>query len=244
MTALTGQIWRQERLCDAVRAEMFALHRRYYCGVERSRFLADMAEKDWVSLLTDAAGRVGGYSTARLLRLTVEGREDFFLFSGDTVVDRLYWNTLVLPACFCHLMMRLLHEHAGHALYWFLITKGYRTYRYLPVYFKNFYPRHAVPTPPALQRRLDAVARHKFGAQYDATTGLISAPGAKERLTPELTVAPEHRQRDPHIAYFLQRNPEHLHGVELACLTQLAPENFRPAIPRLLARTAVTWVEA
>lgn len=244
MTALTGQIWRQARLQPEVRAEMFALHRRYYCGVEQARFLADMAEKEWVMLLTDQAGRVGGYSTARVLRLTGDGREDHFLFSGDTVVDRPYWNTTVLPACFCHLMLRLLREGHGHDLYWFLITKGYRTYRYLPVYFTSFYPRHDAPTPSCFQHRLDAVARHKFGDHYNAATGLIAAPGEKERLTAELAVVPEHRQHDPHVAFFLRRNPEHMHGVELACLAQLTPDNFRPAIHRLLARTAVTWHEA
>ena len=244
MTALTGQIWRQDRLGGQIREEMFALHRRYYCGVEEPRFLADMAEKEWVLLLTDQAGRVGGYSTARVLRLTVDDREDHFLFSGDTVVDRPYWNTTVLPACFCHLMLRLLSEGHGHDLYWFLITKGYRTYRYLPVYFNDFYPRQAAPTPPSFQLRLDAVARHKFGDHYNATTGLIAPPGEKERLVPDLAVVPEHRQRDPQVAFFLQRNPEHMHGVELACLAHLTSDNFRPAIHRLLARTAVTWHEA
>ena len=242
-TALTGHIWRQTRVADRVREEMLALHRRYYLGVARKRFLADLAEKDWVLLLTDHAGHVRGYSTARLLRLTVAGCATQFLFSGDTVVDRPYWNTTVLPGCFCHLMARLLRDGGGEELYWFLITKGHRTYRYLPVYFQVFHPRAGVPTPAGLQRRLDAVARYKFGRHYDAASGLITAPGEQDRLRAELAQVPDHRRGDPHVAFFLQRNPGYVKGVELACLTRLCAANFRPAIHRLLTRTAVTWHE-
>ena len=243
MTALTGQIWRQTRVEHGVREEMLALHRRYYQGVERERFLADMAEKDWVLLLTDHAGHVGGYSTARLIRLTLDGREEHFLFSGDTVVDRPYWSTTVLPGCFCHLMARLLRDGGGVDLYWFLITKGYRTYRYLPVYFQAFHPRAGVLTPAGIQCRLDAVARHKYGVHYDAASGLIAAPGEQDWLRADLTMVPDHRRRDPHVAFFLQRNPGYVQGVELACLTRLEPANFKRAIHRLLARTPVTWYD-
>ena len=74
------------RIAEPVREEMLALHRRSYRRVDRARFRADLAAKDWVLLLLDAAGRAGGFSTARLIRLEVDGRPRRFLFSGDTIV--------------------------------------------------------------------------------------------------------------------------------------------------------------
>ena len=45
-----------------------------------------------------------------------------------------------LAGSFGHFMLRMLKEHRGTPVYWFLISKGYRTYRFLPVFFNRFYP--------------------------------------------------------------------------------------------------------
>jgi hypothetical protein len=243
MTLLTGHIYPQRQVAEPIREEMLQLHRRYYLHVARERFRRDLSEKDWVLLMLDAAGRVGGFSTARLLPVSVDGQKRVFLFSGDTVMDRPYWSTSVLPACYCHLMARLIRDEGESDLHWFLITKGYRTYRYLPVYFREFFPRADAPTPAGVQRLLDAVARHKFGTAYDPATGVISTPGERDALTKELAAVPPHRQRDRHVAFFLRRNPGHAEGNELACLARISYGNFGPAIRRMLARTRVAWHE-
>lgn len=240
---LEAHIFRQQRLGAAVRAEMLELHRRYYRNVAEDRFYADLAHKDWVLLLLDRDQRVGGFSTARVLRLDADARPRRFLFSGDTVVERAHWASTALPACFCHLMRRLLEDGGGGDLFWFLITKGFRTYRYLPVYFREFFPRHDQPTPADMQAALNAAARWLFDGRYDPAAGVIAAHGGHDSLTAEMAAVPGGRRRDPHVAFFLARNPGYADGDELACLTRIAPSNFGPAIHRLLARSRVTWHE-
>ena len=87
------------------------------------------------------------------------------------------------------------------------------------------------------------MAHALFGAQYDASTGIIAARGGDDSLTPDMAAVPARRLRDPHVAFFLARNPGFAEGDELACLTRIAVPNFGPAIHRLLAGARVTWHE-
>jgi hypothetical protein len=41
------------------------------------------------------------------------------------------------------------------------------------------------------------------------------------------------RLQDPHVAFFVQRNPRHAEGDELACLTRVHPDNFTAAGQRM-----------
>jgi hypothetical protein len=221
---------------------MFLLHSRYFCNVHRDTFFRDMNGKDWVIILHDARDLVG-FSTLQVLRLPVEGIERVFLFSGDTVVDLAHGQDSTLAGCFGHFMLRLMAENGGTPLYWFLISKGYRTYRFLPVYFKKFHPVHDRPTPPDYAALLQTVAAHKFGDAYNKHTGLIHLGGRNDRLRPEMCDIPESRRGDPHVRIFLEHNPEYAAGDELACLADISRENLNKYAWRVIEHTAVTWDE-
>jgi len=116
----------------------------------------------------------------------------------------------------------------GIPLYWFLITKGYRTYRYLPVFFRDFFPHYERETPAELQVLLDGFARQKLGRAYDAGSGLVRFPETHGQLAEDLAGVPPHRAKDPHVHFFLRRNPQYAKGVELACITEISHENIQP----------------
>jgi hypothetical protein len=210
--------------------------------VIQRRFMSDLAEKDWVIVLRDGK-KLAGFSTIQVIRLRVCGRARIFLFSGDTIVDRDYWRNPALAGSFGHFMLRMLSEHRGTPVYWFLISKGYRTYRFLPVFFNRFYPTCLRRTPENYQRLLDSVARHKFGHAYDADSGLIRVAGKKDWLRSSFGQVPSSRQHDPHVAFFLERNPEHARGDELACVTPVSKANLNRFARRVIQHTFVLWEE-
>ena len=120
-------------------------------------------------------------------------------------------------------------------VYWLLLTSGYRTYRFLSVFFRTFYPRYDEKTPAAAQALLDAVAAERFGARYDSATGLVRFEHP-HTLAHDLVVVPTGRTADPHVKFFLARNPGFVAGGELACLTRIHDDNLTPA-GRRMART-------
>ena len=221
---------------------MFLLHGRYFCNVHRDIFLHDMEGKDWVIILRDEHG-LAGFSTLQVIRLAVDGIDRVFLFSGDTIVDRAHWQDSTLAGCFGHFMLRLMAEHGSTLLYWFLISKGYRTYRFLPVYFRSFYPAYDRRTPPEYAALIRAVATHKFGDAFDAQTGVVRLAGRKDRLKPEMCEVPEHRANDPHVRFFLERNPTFSSGDELACLADISQANLNKYARRVIEHTSVNWDE-
>ncbi len=235
-------ILRQESLTAADREAMVRLYGKYFAPVRRGTFRKDLEEKHWAIMLR-ANGQLRGFSTAQLLSLRVDGSERVYLFSGDTIVDKTCWNSPALAGSFGHLILKALELAGGRDLYWFLISKGFRTYRFLPVFFHEFYPRFDKPTPRSFQELLDAVSVSKFGDAYDPDSGIVRASAAKERLLPFMQKIPAGRDADPHIRFFLRKNPGHSRGDELACITALRRENLNRAAWRVIGATPVVWEE-
>lgn len=230
------------RVTDAQKESMFALHRRYFSHVLRETFYRDLNEKGWVIILS-AGPEIVGFSTLQLIPLRVLGAQRIFLFSGDTIVDRAHWHDSTLAGCFGHFMLRLIDEHPQTPLHWFLISKGYRTYRFLPVFFNRFYPVHGGATPPDDAALLQAVAAHKFAGAYDPRSGLVRLGGQKDCLRPEMCEIPAGRAQDPHVRFFLERNPAYFKGDELACIADISRANLNRYAWRVIDQARVIWDE-
>jgi hypothetical protein len=207
------------------RAAMFTVFARHYEAISRPRFESDLDEKDAVILLEDGSGAISGFSTQKILRATVGGREIRALFSGDTVIDRSQWGEQELVRGWCRFAGSVLQQEET-PLYWFLISKGYRTYLYLPLFFREFFPRSGAEMPPCERSVLDTFASLKFGDHYDRRSGLISFPESLGQLANDVADVPLHRRDHEHVRFFLERNPDYAKGTELACLTEISLANL------------------
>lgn len=217
------------------RDEMFALMHDHYANVHRHLFEADLAEKRWVILVSDpATSRLRGFSTQTLLDAEVDGRPVKALFSGDTIIHRECWGDIALSRAWGRLALALIDAHRGGELYWFLISQGYKTYRFLPLFFYNFYPRHDTPTPDRVRAVLDTLARERYSEAYDPTHGIVRATPFQYRLRPGVADVTPERLSDPHVGFFHVRNPGHSRGDELCCLAPLMRANFTPAAYRAI----------
>ena len=119
-------------------------------------------------------------------------------------------------------------------LYWFLTSKGYKTYRFLPLFFREFYPRSAVTTPTHLSAVIDALAMRLGESRYDRRTNVLRAGPAACHLRPGVADITADRLRDEHVRFFASANPGHARGDELCCITPLTPANFTRAAYRAM----------
>ncbi len=201
---------------------MWALFETSYAGARREAFEADLREKDHVIVLKDASGQVQGFST--LLKLESAGA--CVVFSGDTIITPGFWGQTALQRAFIWYLMVQRQVKPGRPVYWFLITKGYRTYLLISRYFPNHWPRHDAAFPKAEGALIDTLCRGKFGAAWDERAGLLRYAGADAvRLTDALADVPKRLLDDPDVRFFLAKNPRWAEGDELCCLAR-ADDDF------------------
>jgi hypothetical protein len=222
MAQLSARVRRREALTPGEAQEMFALYRSYYDGTSAEIFRDDLGAKSHVIEL-HAGGRLRGFSTLAVLRAEA-GRA---IFSGDTIIHHEFWGEQALAAAFCRFAGALKAEETKAPLFWLLISKGYRTYRYLSAFARAYYPHHVHATPPPVQEQMRRLARAKFGDAYDAAAGVVRFPQSRGHLKPEWALVRPQLRMHPAVRFFLERNPRFHAGEELVCLTELCADNMR-----------------
>jgi hypothetical protein len=131
-------------------------------------------------------------------------------------------------------MLSILSEHPDRELYWLLISKGYKTYRFLPVFFREFYPSYMKEAPASEKALLCSLGRRKFGERFDSESWIIRASERAQYLRPGVANITEMRRSDKHIAFFEKSNPGHAKGDELVCIARCHEDNLKPFILRRL----------
>jgi hypothetical protein len=218
---LTSSVRNVASLTLKERDAMHELMTIHYEAVSRERFDKDLSAKDQVLLLHDAESILRGFTT---IAWNPTGRldEGDILFSGDTIIDQRCWGTQELVRAFCRRAGEW-KATSGRPLFWFLISKGQRTYMYLPLFARRFFPH-----PDAIETEwatlAGKVAAKMFGNCWKPSEGVIRFSASQGHLREELVVE---RVKSPWARYFLERNPGHSQGEELACLTEMTDSNLR-----------------
>ncbi len=229
---LRGRVVETREIPLDTRESMFSLMDRHYIA-NRKVFLNDLSEKDWAILLEDEGGTLQGFTSLKEIRMAVGGAWFRALYSGDTIIEKRYWGSLELPKVWGRFMLTRIEAEPEIPLYWFLISSGYKTYRFLPVFFKEFYPRFDAPIPAGFNTIRNELGGRLFGDRYDPETGIIRLAHPTP-LREGVADVPDERRLDPHINFFLRSNPDWSDGAELACIAHLHIDNLQPFIRRVL----------
>ena len=215
---LVGKTIAVHDLDSATRHAAFKLFASAYEGAGWPRFAADLEDKQYVIVMRDRATRLlKGFSTVRVCTEETERGRATVVFSGDTVIDRDYWGQKELHLHLSRLFMRLQLRNPRRPVYWFLVSKGYKTYLGFMKNFPISIPRYDGSDDPYLRRLLDGVATARFGAAYDTSTG-ISVNTGHEWVRRGLAPIDATARLNAHVRFFVERNPGHERGDELACL--------------------------
>ncbi len=219
-------------LTPAHQHDMFHLLTEHFAGVTEDQFARDLAEKT-LTLLLQRDERLVGFSTLLAYPTVFEGSQINVVYSGDTIVAPEAWGTSALPRAWLAGVDALRATLRPGRCYWLLLTSGFRTYRFLPVFWREFYPRFDRVIPTETKRLIDQLAKERFGAQFSSEKGVVHFR-QPQKLRSGLEKVPLGREQNPHTAFFLNNNPGHVNGDELVCLTELCPENLTAAGRRMV----------
>lgn len=223
-----------EKLDAQTAQTMYQLYASNYSDVSEHLFQRDLEQKTNVLLLSNADGKLCGFTTLETYSSNVTGRPVRVLYSGDTIVDPSYWGSPALALEWIR-FAGITARRDATPLYWLLIVKGHRTYRFLPAFAKHYIPHHENPEQPDDRALLSALAREKFHEHFDSASGVVRFPTPQGRLIETLADVPGKHRKLASVAHFLKLNPGYRHGEELVCLCRLAPDNLRPLAARVFA---------
>lgn len=226
-TRLTYQMCPIEEITSNHVDRLYDLMEANYDLMVRSQFEQDLYKKQWVGLLRDQSGVIQGFTTISLNPGGTGTDTYSIIFSGDTIISPEYWGSMELIRGGMTSGGRIAATDPSKKWYWFLMSKGHRTYMYLPLFFKSFVPHPEDAQSAELHGILDQTARRMFGGCWKPDKGLIIFPNSMGQLKPELAESTWQKRNKKAVAYFLEKNPGFHLGHELACLTELSPDNMR-----------------
>lgn len=222
-----------ESLTREQKEKMFRLMDQYYVNTDRSKFDQDLAEKDCALVFFEEdSNNLVGFSTQKTLKLDFKGEPKGVLFSGDTIIAQEHWGSMSLTLAFWELMVDLYKELPDRQLWWMLISKGLRTYKYLPNCFNEYYPNWQKETPECVSQFMQELGRLKFPETYDSETGVIRSRNSRQYLKEQFHPIPNPKR--PHEIFFTQTNPGYVNGDELLCLAELRLDNINPSLLEIL----------
>ena len=225
---LKSVVLQVEKLSREQISDMYRIMEVYYSNTSQKSFIDELQKKQDVIILLDEQNNIRGFTTLAIFMYDAQTQ---LLYSGDTIVEKEYWGRHDLSQTWIENAMFYAEKFAG-VTYWFLLSKGYKTYKYLSTFFKEYYPRVDMETPTKIQGIMDTFAKQQYGDKY---CNGIWAEG-NDYLKDEYDYTDEAAIRDKNTAFFLEKNPGYMNGDELVCLCKISVDNLNKLGRRVLGR--------
>ena len=232
------------------RVRMFEIMTRYYDNVDFAEFKRDLAAKDRVILLLEkqcasvqattpqcsrspgpsqiattvvgSRDSIQGFSTLKHLVYKIDGKKVRGIFSGDTILEKKHWGSRVLGKAFLAHLFKQRLKNLRVPLYWFLISKGYKTYLLMANNFAEHYPRFESDTPGPMQSLMDRAYGDLYPENYHPASGLILFSKNTCKLKSSVaSIETAKLKSNPRVDHFEKLNPGWEKGNELCCVAKM-----------------------
>ncbi|MBI5924799.1 MAG: hypothetical protein HY836_04300 [Aquabacterium sp.] len=203
--------------------QMYDIYASYYENTSLDIFLNDLSKKSGVILVTRKSDdKIVGFSTQTFFDIKVDGKRVRGIFSGDTIIEQAYWGNNALANTFYRRLIIERIKRPFTPFYWFLISKGYKTYLLMTNNFYNYYPKVDGNRGGRNERYhniTQAYCEALFPEAFDKEAMLLDFGQEYVRLKGDVAdITPELKSANPHIAFFEKVNPSWRRGTEVPCL--------------------------
>jgi hypothetical protein len=207
---------------------MYCIMEQNYSSISFPSFKNDLKNKQFIGLLKDIDNQIQGFTTYAINPFGLGNSEYNILFSGDTIISPPYWGSQELAKGWCTTVGGLISGNPEKKWYWFLLSKGHRTYLYLPLFFKKYYPAVNKSEQADLFPIINKCANAMYGSNWKPKKKVITfdkSHGELKKIHAETTL--KKVKSNVHIDFFLRRNPGFENGDELTCMTELSIDNMK-----------------
>ncbi|MEO7292835.1 MAG: hypothetical protein ABIW34_07020 [Ginsengibacter sp.] len=216
-----------DKLCETDVQRMFKLMEESYDHMDYLTFVKDLSDKVYVGLLFDSEKCIQGFTTFGINPKGTGNSGYSIIFSGDTVISPEHWGSQEMMRGWGTSVGKIIADDPSKDWYWFLLSKGHRTYMYLPLFFNEYYPSVQENNYDNLLKVLNETALKLYPGSFNSLSGVIVFDKKMGELKPSLAQTTFDKQSKPHVKFFLEKNPEFFQGNELVCVARLHPDNIK-----------------
>jgi hypothetical protein len=214
--------------------KMFNLMDTYYKNLNFDKFYSDLMDKDQLFLGYGDDNEICGFTTFVIYQTIFNKEKINILFSGDTILNKKYWGKPILFKIFIKLLKEKILLYKNEKFYWFLISKGIRTYLILPLLFNNYYPNYNQKTPEYEYSLLKHLSLERFKDYFIEENGIIKLSTCSDFLKGIIADIPDNKKNNPDVQFFLDKNKNFRDGDELVCLAEIKINNLTKIAKRYL----------
>ena len=129
---LKSNVLEISKITDSDKQKMFNLMTQVYNGEDWNKFLSDMSQKNYALILYDENSNIAGFTTIQVF----EFEEKIIIYSGDTVIEENSRGDIELMRAWWRFSYKIQEKHPTQKVFWLLISKGWRTYKFFPMFLK------------------------------------------------------------------------------------------------------------
>lgn len=218
--------------------QMYLLMEQHYDNVQEQKFKSDLAAKDGVMYFYNGSRKVCGFSSYRVSEIRFNGQKYTILYSGDTIITKEYWGGLTFLKTFALLLEQCM-DKSPYPVYWFLLSKGIRTYLMLPLLFKSFSPQSGKDGSVFDDAFVQHLSHEFFDDSFREKDRIIRFSPPADRLKQQLNIISDKRKVDPHVRFFFKKNPGFADGDELPCIARVSSDNLTKVYTKLVRGKSV-----
>lgn len=221
---------------------MEQLHRKYYDNLKSKAYRDDTYSKDYVIIL-EKDNVLVGYTLFSLYEEIFNDNSWIVYYSGNTITDINSRNSFVLASVFFEVVKEMHKMWPQYKKCWFLLSKGFRTYKLLPQFFNRYFPADT-KQDKEIGLLLYQLAQSRFGKKFNKENGIIEMNGAADFINDALREEHVKYNENKEVDFFCRKNPGFIMGDELVCGCSLSVDNIKKGVlKRLTNNSIVSWEE-
>lgn len=226
MTALSTRYYSRYEVSDSDQIEMYDVFKKYYDNTDYQTFINDLNKKTGVHISRRKdTNAIVGFSTVLKMVMRVNGKKIIGIFSGDTILEKEFWGTNPFMNKFFVYFIKQAIIHPFTPLYWFLISKGYKTYLLLANNWLDHYPCFN-KEQPELAEITKNYCSYLYKDYYDPEKELLDFGEDYQHLKAGVAEINEDMcRKNPRISFFVEKNTGWAKGTELPCVGKATWKN-------------------
>jgi hypothetical protein len=200
--------------------DMWVLYSHYY-NVDQRSFFYEMGSNDFYAIYTNGKKLIG-FTGFRYRKINTNYGTCQVLHIGQTVMDENFRGRSLVPRTCLSLFVKHYLRHPFRPLYAWCDAITFKPYMVFAKGMETFYPTFKEATPPKIKSVLANLGNQYYGVNYNPGTNVVRK--FQKMVNDDSANISAQDLENPHIAFYNQQNPNHIHGNGFLVI---APINFR-----------------